>query len=235
MVGQARLAVSLRLWFWHPSCLILLADIGLTISHISHFLLPFIMSRLLHSSVLRSFRHFMLALMLLAIAGLFITSHTRGDGNGVVSNTSPPASYFDASLYTPEQLSLSSINDGIPDVWKDYYGFSLSDPELAQADYNGSGATNLVKYLANLWPLDTTPPAPLLSAKPKAPPAVASKTAAATAPAFSFDGSFSIPSSLKLKNGSGGYKNGAFQWSYVDGLVGKWQAYAGSKIEAWKV
>ena len=57
----------------------------------------------------------------------------------------------------------------------------------------------------------------------------------ATAPAFSFDGSFSIPSLLKLKQGSGGYKNGAFKWNYVDGPVGKWQAYAGSKIEAWKV
>ena len=83
------------------------------------------MSRLLRSPVFHSLRHYMLALILLAITGLLITSHTRGNSNGVVSNTPPPASYFEAALYRPEQLSLSSVNDGIPDVWKDYYGLSL--------------------------------------------------------------------------------------------------------------
>ena len=76
------------------------------------------MSRLLHSPALRSFRHFILALMLLAFAGLFITSHTHGVGSGAASNTPAPASYFDASHYRPAQLSFSSLNDGIPDVWK---------------------------------------------------------------------------------------------------------------------
>ena len=174
--------------------------------------------------------------MLLAFAGLFITSHTHGDGSGAVSNTPAPATYFDPSLYTPEQLSFSTIDDGIPDVWKDYYGFSLADPELAQADYNSSGVTNLVKYLANLWPLDAPDPQPLVPTAPvKKAASTQSKAEAAPASEFSFDGSFSIPSSITLKNGSGGYKNGAFKWNYVDGLVGKWQAYVGSKVEAWKV
>ena len=197
------------------------------------------MSRLLHSPVLRSFRHFILALMLLAIAGLFITSHTHGDGSGAVSNTPAPASYFDPSHYTPEQLSFSTINDGIPDVWKEYYGFSVSDPELVLADYNGTGTSNLVKYLANLWPLDAPEPQPQPPV-PEAPVIKASSTqpkaAATPAPAFSFKGAFS--NNIKAtdwKSGTGGYEGGAFKWFQVNGSVGNWVAYEGKKIEVWTV
>ena len=200
------------------------------------------MSRLLRSPVFHSLRHYMLALLLLAITGLFITSHTRGDGTGVVSNTSPPASYFDASLYTPEQLSFSSINDGIPDVWKEYYGFSLADPELAQADYNGTGTTNLVKYLGNLWPLDTTPPAP-----PQPPPAVkpvtTTKSLAASTPSSGApllpipplltNGNFSVAATLGHSS-TNGYGGARFEWGYNTSING-WKALHGSQIEVWSV
>ncbi len=185
----------------------------------------------------------MLALMLLAITGLFITSHTHGNGTGVVSNA-PPASYFDASFYTAEQLSFSSINDGIPDVWKDYYGFSLSGPELAPADYNGMGVANLVKYHVNLWPLDTAPPlppAPLL--KTTAKPVTTTKSLAVSAsaggaPAFPIqpllsNGTFS-GSVTFVHSSTDGYGGTRFQWGYNTSING-WKALHGSQIEVWSV
>ena len=202
------------------------------------------MSRLLRSPVFHSLRHYMLALLMLALIGLFITSHTRGSGNGVVSNAPSPASYFDPSLYTPEQLNFSTINDGIPDVWKDYYGFSLADPDLAQADYNGTGTTNLVKYLANLWPLDTTPPqppAPLPKAAQKPATSAKALTSSVSAagetllpnPPILGNGTFSAPATLDhtSKNGYGGI---TFKWGYNTTING-WKALHGSLIEIWSV
>ena len=202
------------------------------------------MSRLVHSPVLRSFCYFILALMLLAFAGLFITSHTHGGGSGSASNTSSPAAYFDPTLYTPEQLSFSSINDGIPDVWKEYYGFSLGDPGLAQADYNGTGTSNLFKYLSNLWPLDTAPPQPpatLPKAAPKPTTTAKARTtsvsaAGATAlptPPLLANGTFSARATLDhaSKNGYGGI---TFNWGYNTSING-WKPLHGSLIEIWSV
>ena len=137
---------------------------------------------------------------------------------------------------------MSSINDGIPDVWKDYYGFSLSDPELAQADYNGTGTSNPVKYLGNLWPLDSTPPQ--IQPKSKPAPVKKSATPAAKAAAPPADapgnlikgGSFSGVDHPLPNHQSKGYLGGGFDWGFVpeDKISGGWKALKGDKIEVWK-
>ena len=116
------------------------------------------------------------------------------------------------------------------------------DPELAQADYNGTGVNNLVKYLANLWPLDTTPPEP-----PQPPPTVkpvaTAKALAATAPA---GGAPLLPTPPILTNGNfsgtadlghsstNGYGGARFEWGYNTSING-WKALRGSQIEVWSV
>ena len=200
------------------------------------------MSRLLRSPVFHSLRHFLLALLLLTFTGLFITSHTSGSGSVVVSNTPPPASYFDATLYTPEQLNFSTIDDGIPDVWKDYYGFSLADPELAQADYNGSGVTNLVKYHANLWPLDAAPPQSQATAKPGAvkkavvlnsSPGVATMSSAAVPhldPA-GFFGNYEMDHTMTTRQAFG--QSLQIKWGYLP-KIGAWVPVVGNQVEVWQ-
>lgn len=59
---------------------------------------------------------------------------------------------------------VSSANDGIPDVWKKKYGFDIFDPNVANADPDGDGFTNLEEYRAGTDPLD-----------PKSHPDIASK------------------------------------------------------------
>ncbi len=50
----------------------------------------------------------------------------------------------------------STLNDGIPDAWKQQYGFSLTDPKVANADPDKDGMTNLQEFLAGTNPLDPT-------------------------------------------------------------------------------
>ena len=46
----------------------------------------------------------------------------------------------------------TTLNDGIPDWWKVTYGFSLTDTNVASADSEGDGLTNLQKYQLGLDP-----------------------------------------------------------------------------------
>jgi hypothetical protein len=48
--------------------------------------------------------------------------------------------------------SLSAVGDGIPNGWKQQYGFDPFDPNLANEDLDGSGFTVLQDYLAGLDP-----------------------------------------------------------------------------------
>jgi len=58
----------------------------------------------------------------------------------------------------------STLNDGIPDVWKKKYGFDILDQTVAKADPDGDGFNNYEEYRAGTNPLD-----------PKSYPDVASK------------------------------------------------------------
>lgn len=49
-------------------------------------------------------------------------------------------------------LFLSTAKDGIPDWWKRQYGFSFTDPNVANADADGDGFTNYQEYLCGTNP-----------------------------------------------------------------------------------
>ncbi|TAN37543.1 MAG: hypothetical protein EPN23_05130 [Verrucomicrobia bacterium] len=61
-------------------------------------------------------------------------------------------------------LTVSTEQDGISDVWKKKYGFDILDPNVANADPDNDGFSNLEEYRASTDPLD-----------PKSHPDVASK------------------------------------------------------------
>jgi hypothetical protein len=49
--------------------------------------------------------------------------------------------------------NLSAVGDGIPNSWKQQYGFDPFDPNVAGADPDGDGMSNLQEYLAGSNPL----------------------------------------------------------------------------------
>ena len=51
-----------------------------------------------------------------------------------------------------DPLTVSSARDGIPDVWKKKYGFDILDPNVANADPDNDGFTNLEEYRAGTDP-----------------------------------------------------------------------------------
>lgn len=198
------------------------------------------MPRLFRSTAFRSSRCYLLALLLLTVGGLFFTSHTRGDNSGGTGTVPPPKALFDPSLYTPEQLNQSTLNDGIPDVWKQFYGFDINDPALATADYTGDGVPNYGKYALNIDPgqkPETPLPPPLIK-----PPAM-TKSLAAPAPT---GGAALLPSPPLLANGNfsgtailnhtstNGYGGVRYEWGYNTTING-WKALHGSQIEVWSV
>lgn len=164
------------------------------------------------------------------------------------ATSSPNIPLFDPNHFTAEQLATSTLNDGIPDVWKIYYGLSTTDATIANADYTGSGIMNAEKYQLNLYPLALAdPPAP---ATPNKKTSSAAKSAAKDAPAgLNFtNGSFtSVTLGTNNNNkwsasGAAGYRDGkfgSFSWNYIDstkgGKVDGWRAYKGNIIEIWKI
>jgi len=50
--------------------------------------------------------------------------------------------------------TLSAVGDGIPNSWKQQYGFGPFDPTVASADPDGDGFSNLQEYQAGTNPLD---------------------------------------------------------------------------------
>ena len=143
---------------------------------------------------------------------------------------------FDPGKYTATELSTSTLNDGIPDVWKIHYGLSTTDPNVANADYNGSGVMNLEKYRLNIHPLALAEPPPEAT-----PPKAAKSTVKKSASSSSSDAllknmDFSDGAGPKTQPTSGGY-NVKFQWNYNDwgdGTKFGWKAVKGSIVEVWK-
>ena len=54
----------------------------------------------------------------------------------------------------PEQETFSTVNDGIPDVWKAQYDLDLYDPHLARRDVDGDGFTVREEFEAGTSPID---------------------------------------------------------------------------------
>ena len=52
----------------------------------------------------------------------------------------------------------SQVGDGIPNGWKQQYGFNPFDPTVAAADPDGDGLSNLQEFLLGTNPLDSTSP-----------------------------------------------------------------------------
>ena len=71
-----------------------------------------------------------------------------------VTATNAAGSTSELSNTATVQAAVSTAGDGIPDAWKSLYGFSLSDPNLAGRDTDGTGMTNLQKFRAGLNPVD---------------------------------------------------------------------------------
>ncbi len=61
---------------------------------------------------------------------------------------------FSLGLETGSTISvdISTANDGIPDSWKRQYGLSITDPNVAAADGDGDGKSNLAEYLLGTDP-----------------------------------------------------------------------------------
>ena len=59
---------------------------------------------------------------------------------------------FAIGFQTGPAVSISTLNDGIPDWWKQLYGFSITDPGVAGASPAGDGFTNLQKYITGAVP-----------------------------------------------------------------------------------
>ena len=59
---------------------------------------------------------------------------------------------IDVSGYGTDVIT-DTAGDGIPDAWKEQYGFDIYDPTVASQDSDGDGFTNLQKYYAGSNPL----------------------------------------------------------------------------------
>ena len=79
---------------------------------------------------------------------------------GQVQTTMNDVHLYSRALSPDELASYSSLNDGIPDFWKVAYGFSITDPSVADADPLGQGISNLEAYFYGLnpWQPDSSYP-----------------------------------------------------------------------------
>ncbi len=192
----------------------------------------------------RAHSHPVLAPLIAAVLtfGLLLVPYIHSVASG-----SPNIPLFDPSQYSASDLATSTLNDGIPDAWKLYYGLSITDPTVANADYTGTGVMNVEKYRLNIYPLaptDTTPQVtPLKSTTKPAAPGAKSATAPTVAPPLphlvdgGFDDELALKNSLISTQFFG--QRLTVKWSYVSKL-GKWEAYAVDpksrrRIEVWSV
>lgn len=150
----------------------------------------------------------------------------------------PAIPVFDQAQYTAAELSTSILNDGIPDVWKTWYGLSVTDSTVANADYTGSGVMNREKFQLNIYPLaPAEPPESPLTPKPaaKASPKTNQAPASTSTPSPRIGSSdfkgYSGP--LVLNHAANkGYPLGFF-YGWVD-EIGGWKAYDGNVVEVWR-
>ena len=141
---------------------------------------------------------------------------------------------FDPGKYTATELSTSTLNDGIPDVWKTWYGLSVIDSTVANADYTGTGIMNSEKYQLNIYPLAPVEAPPLVA--PKTDKSTANNTATSSSGPLLQNMNFSDGAGLVTHPTSGGY-NVKFSWNYNDwgdGTKFGWKAVKGSVVEVWK-
>ncbi len=155
---------------------------------------------------------------------------------------SPEIPLFDRDKYSAFELSVSSLNDGIPDAWKFHYGLSMTDPSVANADYNGTGIMNVEKFQLNLHPLASVPKPATPVAKPKA---AAKTTSSRTATSLSaplspsiLNGGFGEVNNTTWTSGAGanylGGSAGNFKYAFINNdKVTGWKAFVGSKMEVW--
>ena len=142
---------------------------------------------------------------------------------------------FEPGQYTQQELTLSTLNDGIPDVWKVYYSLSTSDPAVANADYNSSGIMNLEKYRLNVHPFASAePPQPVTPVKKDAKSVTTTaKVASSSAPPSLANGNFTGGVNIGNSTTNGGFTNASFHWSYNTKVDG-WNALVGNQIEVWR-
>lgn len=68
-------------------------------------------------------------LCLLSVLGLTLAPVLTGASSTVPADVP----LFDPNQYTQQELAASTLNDGIPDVWKLHYGLSITDPAVTNA------------------------------------------------------------------------------------------------------
>ena len=91
----------------------------------------------------------------------FLSNGTWAFGDWFTNGTVRTNDYGSLRLYSQDPgvfpafpVDVSSANDGIPDWWKLQFGFGIADPNVAGADTDGTGQTNLFKFAAGLNPID---------------------------------------------------------------------------------
>lgn len=119
---------------------------------------------------------------------------------------------------------------------------SITDPAVANADYNNSGLANAEKYHFNLHPfapVDPEVPAPPVKVAAKAAPLakVATKAPVPTQGTKPADiGNFKVADvGWKDFSSKKDYKGGGFEWKYINnGALDEWKVFAGTQMEVWK-
>lgn len=74
-------------------------------------------------------------LAIVFVIGLLSVPIIHGAGSGTAD-----IPLFDPGKYNAEQLATSSLNDGIPDVWKTWYGLSVIDSTVLLRHFSASSS-----------------------------------------------------------------------------------------------
>ena len=78
--------------------------------------------------------------------------------NAVDSCSASDTNQVELSVQPLLDPDASQVGDGIPNSWKEQYGFNPFDPTVASADPDGDGLSNLQEFLLGTDPTDPTSP-----------------------------------------------------------------------------